>query len=78
MAWTFQEEVFSQRLLVLQNNSATWECHCAVWVEDILMEAGKFQSEEAKRVVADGLHFAQEPSLYDDKHVEDHSRRQLS
>ena len=34
-AWTFQEQMFSRRLIFLNNESISWECHCAVWLEKV-------------------------------------------
>jgi hypothetical protein len=37
--WTLQEFVFSQRAIIFHDDIVSWECHCAVWDED--MEAGQ-------------------------------------
>lgn len=76
-AWTFQEQIFSRRLLVFDNTSVTWECHCAVWLEG--MEAEEGQCQNNKDMVAQGFSFAVEPSLRDyARHVAEFNRRRLS
>jgi Heterokaryon incompatibility protein (HET) len=32
-AWTFQEQLFSRRKIVFQNQTVNWECHCVAWHE---------------------------------------------
>lgn len=32
--WTFQEVVFSRRILYLTDHGASWECHCESWTEN--------------------------------------------
>lgn len=34
-AWTYQEHMFSRKLLILDENSATWNCHCQVYFEGV-------------------------------------------
>jgi hypothetical protein len=31
--WTFQEYLFSTRRIIFQNESVSWDCHCASWLE---------------------------------------------
>lgn len=76
-AWTFQEQIFSRRLLVFDNTSVIWECHCAVWLEG--MEAEEGQCQNNKDMVAQGFSFSVEPSIRDyARHVTEFNRRELS
>jgi len=36
--WTFQEKVFSRRMLVFTDLQAFWQCHEATWFEDTVLE----------------------------------------
>lgn len=76
-AWTFQEQIFSRRLLVFDNTSVAWECHCAVWIEG--MEANEGQCQNNREMVAQGFSFGIQPSLRDyARHVAEFNRRELS
>ncbi len=75
--WTFQEQIFSRRLLVLEDTSVTWECHCAVWVEG--MEAEEKQCQNDGPVAAQGFAFSAEPNFGEyARHVAQFNRRQLT
>lgn len=34
-AWTYQEHLFSRRRIILTNETLSWECHCAIWFENM-------------------------------------------
>ena len=53
-AWTFQEQMFSRRLLVLNDETVCWECHCAVWFEGI--KALDSQCRDQAKTIARGFH----------------------
>jgi hypothetical protein len=76
-AWTFQEQIFSRRLLVLDAVSAIWECHCHVWFEGVDELRGLCQDNRA--VVAQGFSF-DSPAKFNDyaDHVTQYSRRLLT
>ncbi|KAK3898083.1 HET-domain-containing protein, partial [Staphylotrichum tortipilum] len=75
--WTFQEQIFSRRLLILDNKSVTWECHCAVWLEG--MEAVEKECQDRGAVAAEGFAFSAEPNFGEyARHVTPYSRRQLT
>ncbi|KAK4035023.1 HET-domain-containing protein [Parachaetomium inaequale] len=76
-AWTFQEQIFSRRLLVLDHVSVAWECHCAVWLEG--MEAADGQCQNNRAVVAQGLSFSVQPKLSEyARHVAQFNHRALT
>jgi len=75
--WTFQEQIFSRRLLILDATSVTWECHCAVWVEGLEPEEKECQNQGA--VAAQGFAFSAEPNFGEYAwHVGQFNRRQLT
>lgn len=37
-AWTFQEGLFSQRMLIFRKNQVYWHCRTATWVEEKILE----------------------------------------
>ncbi|KAK4031566.1 HET-domain-containing protein, partial [Parachaetomium inaequale] len=75
--WTFQEQIFSRRLLILDHNSVTWECHCAVWLEG--MEPAEGQCQDNRAMAAQGFSFSAQPNLGDyARHVAQFNRRQLT
>ncbi|KAK0515023.1 hypothetical protein JMJ35_002402 [Cladonia borealis] len=76
-AWTFQEQVFSRRLLVFGEKEVSWECHCTVWFEGMDVIEGQCQNNN--EVVAQGLSFAVPAKLWDYAcHVEQYNRRALT
>ena len=76
-AWTFQEQVFSRRLLVFGKRGVSWECHCTVWFEGMDVVEGQCQNNT--EVVAQGFSFAVPASLWDYAcHVEQYNRRALT
>ena len=76
-AWTFQEQVFSRRLLIFGDTDVSWECHCAVWFER--MEVVEDQCQDNKEVVAQGFSFRVPPRLSDyARHVSQYNRRALT
>jgi hypothetical protein len=76
-AWTFQEQIFSRRLLVLSNESVSWECHCAVWFEGI--EAFSIQCRQHEKTIAQGFSFLLPPNLGDfEQHVKNYNLRKLT
>ncbi|EGX87771.1 Heterokaryon incompatibility [Cordyceps militaris CM01] len=76
-AWTFQEQIFSRRLLILADDEVAWECHCNVWLEGVA--AVEAQCARNTAVVAAGFSFHMNPTFknYAD-HVQQYNRRQLS
>ena len=76
-AWTFQEQVFSRRLLVFGEDEVSWECHCTVWFEG--MDVIEGQCQDNSEVVAQGFSFAVPAKLWDYAcHVEQYNRRALT
>ncbi|XWW98126.1 hypothetical protein V2A60_006123 [Cordyceps javanica] len=76
-AWTFQEQIFSRRLIILDEGEITWECHCNVWLEGV--RAVEAQCARNTAVVAEGFSFHMEPTFRDyADHVVQYNRRQLS
>lgn len=76
-AWTFQEIIFSRRLLILFNTEVNWICHCAVWFEGL--EVIENQCANNREVVAQGFDFGTEPDLWEYAvHVQEYNRRQLT
>ena len=76
-AWTFQEQVFSRRLLVFGEREVSWECHCTVWFEGMDVVEGQCQNNS--EVVAQGFSFAVPANLWDYVcHVEQYNRRALT
>ena len=76
-AWTFQEQVFSRRLLVFGEREVSWECHCTVWFEGMHVVEGQCQNNS--EVVAQGFSFAVPANLWDYVcHVEQYNRRALT
>ncbi|VUC30487.1 unnamed protein product [Clonostachys rosea] len=74
--WTFQEQIFSRRLLVLSEVRITWECHCAVWFEGLDIVHGQCKKQ---RQVVPGLSFSAKASMKDySKHVAQYNRRVLT
>ena len=78
--WTFQEQIFSRRLLVWSGTGVVWECHCAVWMEGIpLDEKAKCQANGGADVVAPGFHVSSTPSLEDyARHITQYNGRELT
>ncbi|KAK4118818.1 HET-domain-containing protein [Parathielavia appendiculata] len=75
--WTFQEQIFSRRLLILDHTSVTWECHCAVWLEG--MEPVEGQCQDNRAVVAQGFSFSAQPNLGEyARHATEFNRRELT
>lgn len=37
--WTFQEQIFSRRKIIFQDNTVNWECHCTAWHEGQHLES---------------------------------------
>ena len=75
--WTFQEQIFSRRLLILDDTSVTWECHCAVWLEG--MEAAEKECQNQGAVAAQGFAFSAQPNFVEyARHVKQFNRRQLT
>lgn len=64
--WTFQEQIFSRRLIVMSQANAIWECHCSVWFEDDDAD-GKERCTADTHVVADGFSFNVNPKFYEYK-----------
>lgn len=76
-AWTFQEQIFSRRLLVLDQHGISWECHCAVWFEG--MEGRGEQCANTKQMIAQGFSFQLPPSLHElGEHIKQYNRRKLT
>lgn len=76
-AWTFQEQIFSRRLLVFRSTEVCWECHCAVWFENMIVAQGECQDNG--EMVAQGLSFGVQPSLWDYAcNVGEYNRRALT
>ncbi|KAI4095893.1 MAG: hypothetical protein LQ339_007131 [Xanthoria mediterranea] len=38
-AWTFQENLFSRKKIIFEDNSVRWRCQCSDWYEDLLPES---------------------------------------
>ncbi|KAK3903713.1 heterokaryon incompatibility protein-domain-containing protein [Staphylotrichum tortipilum] len=75
--WTFQEQIFSRRLLILDDTSVTWECHCAVWLEG--MEAAEKECQNQGAVAAQGFAFSAQPNFVEyARQVTQFNRRQLT
>lgn len=76
-AWTFQEQIFSRRLLILNDTEITWECHCNVWLEGV--RATESQCARNTAVVAQGFSFHLDPRFKDYAlHAQQYNRRQFS
>ncbi|OAA35113.1 Heterokaryon incompatibility [Beauveria brongniartii RCEF 3172] len=76
-AWTFQEQIFSRRLIILSDSDVTWECHCNVWLEGV--RAVEAQCARNTAVVAEGFSFHMDPTFRDyAAHVQQYNRRRLS
>ncbi|OAA78919.1 Heterokaryon incompatibility [Akanthomyces lecanii RCEF 1005] len=76
-AWTFQEQIFSRRLIVLDDAAVAWECHCNVWLEGVA--AVEAQCARNTAVVAQGFSFHEDPTFRDyADHVRQYNRRRLS
>ena len=76
-AWTFQEQIFSRRLLVFGEREVSWECHCTVWFEGMDVVEEKCQNNT--EVVAQGFSFAVPVNLWDYAcHVDQYNRRALT
>ncbi|OAA57165.1 Heterokaryon incompatibility [Cordyceps fumosorosea ARSEF 2679] len=76
-AWTFQEQIFSRRLIILDDSDVTWECHCSVWLEGV--KAVEAQCARNTAVVAEGFSFHMNPKFRDyADHVRQYNRRLLS
>ncbi|KAF2192841.1 hypothetical protein K469DRAFT_652572 [Zopfia rhizophila CBS 207.26] len=41
LCWTFQEQLFSRRKIVFQDQAVNWECHCVAWHEGQRCSAGE-------------------------------------
>jgi hypothetical protein len=76
-AWTFQEQIFSRRLLIFGDKDVSWECHCTVWFER--MDVVEGQCQDNRDVVAQGLSFGVEPNLWEYAcHVQQYNGRTLT
>lgn len=76
-AWTFQEQIFSRRLIILGDAEVTWECHCSVWLEGVAATASQCARNTA--VVAEGFSFHMDPQFGDyAHHAAQYNARQLS
>jgi Heterokaryon incompatibility protein (HET) len=76
-AWTFQEQIFSRRLIILDYTEVSWICHCAVWFERMPVIEG--QCDNNREVVAQGFAFGVEPNLWEyAQHIEQYNRRDLT
>ena len=76
-AWTFQEQIFSRRLLIFGAADVSWECHCAVWFEGMQPVEGKCQKNDD--IIAQGFAFAIPPNMDDyARHVAQYNRRALT
>jgi hypothetical protein len=75
--WTFQEQIFSRRLLVFSEEGVTWECHCAVWFEGMPLENEPCKA--STDMVAQGFYASSEPRFEDyATHVTEYNRRELT
>jgi hypothetical protein len=75
--WTFQEQIFSRRLIVFGGSEATWECHCAVWVEGL--KPYHRQCQNSRQPVARGFDFNLQPNLENyHRHIWRYNRRELT
>lgn len=76
-AWTFQEQIFSRRMLMFGDENFSWECHCTVWFEQ--MDVVEGQCQDNRDVVAQGLSFGVEPNLWEYAcHVQQYNGRKLT
>lgn len=76
-AWTFQEQIFSRRLIIINDSEITWECHCNVWLEGV--KAVESQCARNTAVVAQGFSFHMDPKFKDySLHVRQYNMRQFS
>lgn len=64
--WTFQEQIFSRRLIVMDKALVAWDCHCAVWFEDDAATGDEVCAANTD-VVAEGFSFHQTPTFADYK-----------
>lgn len=62
-AWTYQEQIFSRRLIVLSKHEISWECHCAVWIEGL--EPIEHKCKNNTQSIVRGLPFKRSPALKD-------------
>lgn len=60
--WTFQEQIFSRRLLVMSDSSVIWECHCSVWFEGDTADGTELCTAETE-VVAEGFSISINPKF---------------
>ncbi|KAJ3475397.1 hypothetical protein NLG97_g9476 [Lecanicillium saksenae] len=76
-AWTFQEQIFSRRLIIVNDAEITWECHCNVWLEGV--RAVESQCARNTAVVAQGFSFHMDPTFKDySEHVQQYNQRQFT
>ncbi|KAH8742405.1 heterokaryon incompatibility [Diaporthe sp. PMI_573] len=76
-AWTFQEQIYSRRLLIFGDSHVAWECHCSVWFEGI--EVAEGQCQKNTEVIAQGFSFRR-PANFEDyaSHVAQYNHRALT
>lgn len=75
--WTFQEQIFSRRIIILGKFEVSWECHCCVWFEGAEPHGGLCPDE--RRTVTKNLDFEVDPDLDDiNCHVVQYNKRELT
>ncbi|KAI4219275.1 MAG: hypothetical protein L6R36_008435 [Xanthoria steineri] len=68
-AWTFQENIFSRKKTIFEDNSVRWRCQCSDWYEDLLPDSrvdervGNFWALPGKYVAEQWFHCSV-PSLF--------------
>ena len=80
--WTFQEQMFSGRKIIFQDETVNWECSCAAWHEAQVQDAVEacHQEQQEKQAIAGRLplndtrwpdlrRFARLISLYNRRHL---------
>lgn len=58
--WTFQEQIFSRRKIILQDETVNWECHCTAWHEGQHLDNRKYHRPCDKQVLS------RDPDSFDD------------
>lgn len=61
--WTFQELIFSQRAIFFFDNRVTWECHCAVWEDEVVKEADREPCRNRVSQDSQGFQYTTWPDL---------------
>lgn len=76
--WTFQEQVFSRRIIIIGKYEISWQCHCSIWFEGH-EPYGTHVCADNRESIVRAFNFRPEPNLDDlYRHVCQHNRRDLT